>query len=330
MNPRPVLALAVCHKDIEQAALWLRWTAFLTSQAGGDNSSEEMLVMLTRRARGSLRRLAECAGVLPGTVFHTQITVCRDEQEMGYPGSASHLFLRTLEECELRFPGRSVLWVEPDAPPLHPRWFQEIADEYESCGHAFMSQRIPHPGRNSSHMMGVGVYPHDWREKAPRFLTAPDAPDHPMFGAGKGQPFDVWACEETTRDLHESSRFQQIFNARPFSPEYLSVIRQEAALFHRCKNGTLICELARARYPEFLTTLPQPSQSYQMLGHPSRLKTLGYPDMPWRAVRRGVQWVSGCQPTEPAHEAILRCLVGTNGISVVGKLAESAGRSGVV
>lgn len=250
-----------------------------------------------------------------GAVSRFCFHVCPDELEDGYPRSASHLFLRTLEFCEASYPGRSVLWCEADCIPLHPLWFQAIASEYEACGHAFMSQRIPHAGRNTSHLMGNAVYPHDWRTKAPRIVTAPEAPDHPMFGAGHGQPWDVWACAETTADMHESNLFHQIFNARPFGPGSLGVIRPGTALFHRCKNGTLVTELARARYPEFLASLPVTGATFQMIGHPSRLKTLGFPDMPWKAVRKTGGWFSTCTPTDPAHEAILRCLAGSKGIS---------------
>lgn len=318
MNPRPIVCLACCHKDIEQTVLWLRWVAFLNRSATPSSKSEQMVVMATRRVyrSGSLEVINQVIRIQQETWWRADVVECPDENEIGYPASASHLFLRALQYCEREYPGRAVLWVEPDCLPLHRRWFQVLADEYEQCGHAFMGEKIAHPGRKSCHMSGNGIYPHDWRQRAPKILTAADAPDHPMFGVGKGYPWDVWACEETTRDLHETRLVQQIFNARPFSDATMSQLRPGAAIFHRCKNGTLITELARRDHPEFLAQLPEPTETFQMIGHPSRLRTLGFPDMPWRSIRRGGGWFSTCRPTDRAHAAVLRCLAGSKGISV--------------
>lgn len=328
MNPRPVVAIGVSHKDVEQACLWLRWVAHLASLSGDSTAPERLVIAVTRRVTPEQRwSLASAYGYRPNLTFTPFIHHVPDECEDGYPRSASHLFLRTLEFCEQTYHGRSVLWIEADCTPLHPRWFHDLASEYETCGRAFMGERIFHAGRNSSHCTGNAIYPHDWRTRAPRILTAPEAPDHPMFGAGKGQPWDVWACQETTADLHETKLIHQIFNACPFNAELLARIRPGAALFHRCKNGTLITELARARFPEFLSTLPKPTMTFQMIGHPSRLRTLGYPDMPWKTVRRGVNWLSTCTPTEPAHEAVLRYLAGSKGVSAVEPHDASAARN---
>lgn len=319
MNPRPIVCCSVCHKDVEQTLLWLRWVAFLSRSEQPSTKSAQMVVMATRRVYGSgasIQILNEVIKVQQSTWWRIDMLECPDELETGYPQSASHLFLRTLEYCEATYPGRSVLWVEPDCIPVHPNWYRDIAAEYETCGHAFMSQRIPHPGRHTSHLMGNAVYPHDWRIRAPRIVSAIDAPDHPMFGSGRGQPWDVWACEETTADMHESGRFQQIFNAKPFNRDRLSLLKPGVGLFHRCKDGTLVTEIAKARYPEFLASLPPPTLEFQMTGHPSRLRTLGYPEMPWRATKRPAGWVSVCQPRLAEDEAVLRCLAGTKGIRV--------------
>lgn len=325
MNPRPLVAIAVSHKDVDQATLWLRWTGFLAQQGGGDASGEQMVVMATQRAS---TRLGEIEASIPDRstgMFRTVVTVCEDECEDGYPRSASHLFLRTLEYCEREFPGRSVLWCEPDTAPLRPSWFREIADEYGQCGHAFMGERVRHAGRNTSHVTGNSVYPHNWRELAPKLLTAHTAPDNPMFGPqSRGSAWDVFACDQTTADLHETKLIHQIFNISPFNTENLNRIRQGAALFHRCKNGTLITSLAKRYYPAFIETLPEPTETYEMIGHPIRLKTLGYPDMPWKAERTAAGWKSRCSPVDRTHGAILRCLRGSNGIR---ELSQSQPRS---
>lgn len=317
MNPRPVLLMAVSHKDVNQAELWLRWASFLCQRDGWSNRGESMLLMFTRRAAPEKERLWRAMkGIESREAFRFFVDECHDEFEIGYPASASHLFLRSLETCERRFPGRPILWVEPDSAPLRPSWFSEIAAEYETCGHAFYGERIHHAGRKTSHCTGHAVYPHDWRKRAPKLTTVLEAPDHPMFGGQPGFPWDVWACEETTADLHETKLIHQIFNITPFTMENLNRIRPEAALFHRCKNGTLIAALAQLpQYRGFAETLPEPTETFMLMGHPSRLKILGYPEMPWKAMRRSSQWVSLCKPEDRLHAAILRCLVGSSGVS---------------
>lgn len=244
--------------------------------------------------------------------------VCEDECETGYPKSASHLFLRTLEYCERTYPGRPILFCEPDTTPTRPGWFREIAEEYQGCGRAFMSQRIIHPAGGGQHLMGNAVYAADWRARAPRMLTAPTAPDNALWGPGRGQPWDVWAGKETTADMHESSLFQQIFTCLPWTADNLNRLERRAALFHRSKDGTLIAQLTRDRFPGFVEALPTHRGFYQMLGHPSRLACLGYPQVGrWHPVMRPTGWLSVCHAADPLEEMILRCLVGCKGISTI-------------
>lgn len=310
----PLICLTtVCHKDIEQAKLWLRWTGWLAARA---RAHQQIVVFLSQRAAAALPELeAVMRGAIEGGAkLGYRPVICPDELETGYPRSASHLFLRGLELCETAFPGSPVLYCEPDTTAIHPDWIEDIAREYRRAGRAFMGQRIWHQGGKTSHCTGNAVYPPNWRVKAPSLATVLEAPDTRLWGEGKGQPWDVWAADETVADMHETRLIQQIFTCPPWNAGNMNRLQSETALFHRCKDGTLVVELARSRFPEFLETLAPAESYYQMAGHPSRLKILGYDVADWKAARRPAGWLSTGRARTAADQIILECLAGTKGI----------------
>src|SRR5215208_2710162 len=97
-----ILAIGVCHRDVELAALWLRWVCFLGTLHS--NAESKCLIAYTKRAAPKIEALKKClVGTYRGE-FMTWIEELPDEDESGYPKSASHLFLRTLEIAERQFP----------------------------------------------------------------------------------------------------------------------------------------------------------------------------------------------------------------------------------
>src|SRR5690606_23869792 len=99
--------LGVCHRDVELAALWLKWAVFLSCVGGTD--PYPLLVVYTKRAKAhGAEEMIRSA--LEPSKLHWSAVECPDEHEHGYPGSASHLFLRTLEAAEDIFPRHAVLW----------------------------------------------------------------------------------------------------------------------------------------------------------------------------------------------------------------------------
>lgn len=264
MKRPAVICMGVCHRDVELAALWLRWVAFLARQPGGERP--RILVVYTQRT--------DPAPIFSAIVGAYKIggVRCPDEQERGYPGSASHLFLRTLEEAEKRFPGHAVFWCEPDTVPTRPTWASEIVAEYQTCGKPFLGMRV---GTKFPHLSGNAIYPANWRELAPSIADVLNAPDYRLWGPGKGQPWDVYCRHDTTPQMAESKLMQQTWKERDARGTRLKDVRPETCLFHQDKAGALIREIAAARYPEFMATLVSPRKFYFMNGHPSRLRAKG-------------------------------------------------------
>jgi hypothetical protein len=256
--------MGVCHRDVELAALWLHWVSFLSRQPGGDRP--RILVVFTQRSDPAPMFSAI------GGASRIGLVRCPDEQERGYPGSASHLFLRTLEQAEQRFPGHAVLWCEPDTVPMRPTWASEIEAEYQTCGKPFLGAKV---GEKFPHLAGNSVYPHNWRELAPSIENVLNAPDYKLWGAGKGQPWDVYCRGETTPQMAESKLWHHVWKERDARATRLKDIPAAACLFHQDKTGALIREIAAARYPEFMETLNEGRRFYLLNGHSSRLRAKG-------------------------------------------------------
>lgn len=265
-----VLAIGVSHRDVELASLWLRWVNFLGTIHS--NAAERLMIVHTKKATPRMpAMLASLRGTHYGE-FNTRVVACPDECEDGYPKSASHLFLRTLEAVEKDFPGSAVFWCEADTVPMKPTWFAEIAAEYAACEKPFLGMRV---GTKFPHLSGNAIYPANWREVAPTIANVLKAPDYKLWGPGKGQPWDVYCRKETTPQMAESKLMFQEWKDRDARGTRLSDIPEGTCLFHQDKAGALIREIARTRFPDFMSNLREPRKFYFMNGHPSRLRVKG-------------------------------------------------------
>lgn len=227
-----IAALGVSQKDFPQAQRWLKWVAVLAKR---EPLPCALIVFGVRSlSPDQFAVLRNAAGHLP--IYWAWAP---DEDEIGYPKSASHLFLRTLTFCEGAFPGEPVLWLEADAIPMRPSWLAEIIREYAACSKPFMGVVVR--GHGHDHLTGCAVYPADWRVKAPMLANVLDAPDV-FWGPGLGQAFDSWAAPETVPQTAEATTIQQIW--RPQLPITEAWRRRNipdaTALFHQVKDGSLI------------------------------------------------------------------------------------------
>lgn len=229
-----ICALGISHNDAQRAARWLEWVAEL--EAHEARSQPALHVFFTQIGRDTSINRVKAAGKDIVTGWH----VIPDECETGYPKAASHLFLRSLEICEKDFPGEPILWLESDAIPMGPNWRFSIAAEYSNEGKPFLG--VIERAHGFVHMPGVAVYPPNWRELAPLLANVLSAPDIPLWGQGKGQAWDTYAASQTIPQCAEATTIQQIWvPPHPFTRQWVTKnIRQGTALFHQCKDGSLI------------------------------------------------------------------------------------------
>ena len=132
------------------------------------------------------------------------------------------------------------LWVEPDSVPMREGWLNDIEAEYKRSGKAFMGTTFEWvgPNRRLLHLNGNAVYPADIARYNPYCLHANEL------------PWDVVRPELTLRHAHISPLFQHTPGDPPFThawtfPDAGSMIRLRGgiAIFHRCKDGSLIRQL---------------------------------------------------------------------------------------
>lgn len=227
-----IVAIGISHRDVGQAAKWL---AFVSALSVREKAARQLVVMGTKRL--SVEQWALLRESYKQGRLQIDKMICGDENEDGYPKSASHLFLRTMEACEHKYPGQSVLWVEPDTLPMRPDWHQEIEHEYARCGKPFLGVIVREHG--PAHMAGCGVYPSDWRARAPRLANVLLAPDT-FWGKNLGQAFDAYASVEIVPQAAEAKTIQQIWKpVLPFNESWMNKsIRPETALFHQCKDDS--------------------------------------------------------------------------------------------
>ena len=163
--------------------------------------------------------------------------VTADVEETGYFGSANRMFRFALDLMEKRFPDRAMLWMEADCVPLSPDWLDAILVEYRACGKPFMGDHY-HGAIN--HMTGNGVYHPGWRTLAPSLAQLP--------GPEAAWGWDSMCAHETFPQSYRAATIQQIWRPQPFPAQFAAQpIRDGVALFHQCKDGTLIdvlCERA--------------------------------------------------------------------------------------
>lgn len=247
-----VVILHFCRPDFHLALKWLRWARWLSNQIGAKpydivffaaKSTDEALIDQMR------------AEISDWPTARVEVSPdLYEKPELGYAAMANVAFRTALECTERLFPGHPTLWCETDAIPTRPTWLEEIEAEYYDAGKPFMGDF--HALGAIPHMSGNAVYPPDWRSLAPSIAALP-AP-RPEQG------WDTLCVKETLPQSHHSYRIQQVWiEPMPKITEgNAAMVHHETALFHRCKDGSLIDLLcARMKAPVINLGLPMVKRS---------------------------------------------------------------------
>lgn len=136
------------------------------------------------------------------------------------------------------------LWVETDATPMRPKWLQDIAEEHKKGGKPFTG----HWSETNHVFNGVGVYPPDVVNYSRLALRATLVVDP----KGNQPPWDVYASKEIEKHMHKANHlFQHAWDdpatgkahTFPDMDTVKKVVRKGVALFHRCKDLSLVRRL---------------------------------------------------------------------------------------
>lgn len=140
------------------------------------------------------------------------------------------------------------LWMEPDAIPLKPGWLEAVAEEYAQCGKAFMGYRYEchNPRFPQFALSGIAVYPANAIELVPLLENSPMAWEieaaEIMVAQGAHTPLiqHFWGEPGLAPTFTEENSMN-----RPRNGFALSQIPDQAMIWHRCKDGSLIRLLRR-------------------------------------------------------------------------------------
>jgi hypothetical protein len=174
-------------------------------------------------------------------------------KELGYFGTANQMIRTALEYCEREYPGCAVLWAEADCVPMRAQfeyrlhrdgiirtvrasWVDEIIAEYRACGRPFMGDI--HRDGPVPHLTGNAVYHPAWRTLAPSIAAL----------GTEACGWDSLCAHDTLPRAHRAKTIQQIWRPPlPITAAWAKAnIRPTTALFHQCKDGSLIDVLSDA------------------------------------------------------------------------------------
>lgn len=187
----------------------------------------------------SVEQTQELMNVLKAAEFKSVTGIrLRDESQTGWPLGPNMMFRAAVEHIRTTI-RQPFLWLEPDMIPLREGWMDCIANEYKRAGRPFMGAVFDKPWK---HMVGIGCYPVNIAQFNPYCVSMTQL------------PFDVVRSELTLRHCHSTELIQHEWGDIPTNtpwtfPDQESVtrIRNNAVLFHRCKDRSLIARLREAR-----------------------------------------------------------------------------------
>lgn len=136
-----------------------------------------------------------------------------------------------------KFPKRRWFWLEADAVPTRPSWADEIENEDRNARKPFMGAYVNIPPFEP-HMSGIAVYPYNVADYSMNMAVPQNiAWDY----AGRRETVGKKMAHFTDLIQHE----YRIDGKEPTFPtlESLSLIKPRTAVFHRCKDGTLVARL---------------------------------------------------------------------------------------
>lgn len=228
------LVLPIAWGDIGTAVRLLDWLIEL--EEGKQDEAHPLVLCLPSDIDGDLR---EVIARRIDPLFKHVHAVDRpfDFPSEHWPVGPNWSFFVAAEFCHHRQWDFMIL--EPDAVPLRKGWLKAIEREYRGSGRPYMGHFEPPGPEHQMHLAGVAVY--NW-EAFQRFHV------HEFHKA-----WDVAMGPTLVAEAHESKTIQQVWGENWKAPIFTrqadtEIIRPDAMVFHRNKDGSLIARLREQRY----------------------------------------------------------------------------------
>ena len=223
-----VVVMPVARMDWHLAIKCSAWIKIIQKFDAGFDLVFLCSEKLTEDERSQLLREVEHPNIAARVVIPSGVN------EGGYTKAPNFMIKAALELAESEYPGRPMLWMEADCVPMHAGWLEEIAREYATCGKPFLGDHVNDPV--IPHLTGNAVYPPDWRIKAPSLAKAIEKPHH---------GWDSQCAPETFPQSAKSRFIRQVWRPGPLTPlNWRHIVGDQTALFHQCKDGSLLDSLA--------------------------------------------------------------------------------------
>lgn len=220
------IVIPFSHKDAIQARRLVLWL-----KRQGDPGAP---VLLAASKRGAESPYGQQTIALAREYFDASLFIPHDENEKGWPRSATHLFQRTLKHVE-----DDLFWLEADCVPLRTGWFAELRAAFDAAGVPFVGRKVVVAEKDRAtvpdHMTGCAFYGREWRR------VVPDLADDYTGGMGA---WDVDFAGKIMPHFADTCLIHHFWDRNnPRQRVRLADVEPGAALYHQCKTGALMAEL---------------------------------------------------------------------------------------
>lgn len=231
------VVIPFCSADANQALTLLEFI----EQLGGCQEYDALLVA------DAAVNWAVCVDMLStaNRIFRVAQIITTEVTVVGWPAGANALWLRAAHHCQVM--GTDWLWLEPDAVPLKRGWLVSI-DKMRGSGFFGHVYDCHQEGLPRQLLSGVAVYP----SHALSLIG-------PCIEANPTRAWDVSSADVVLRHTTPTKLIHHFYGEKDLPPTFveaktpdsprnaftLDQLPEEAVIFHRNKDGTLLSLLRR-------------------------------------------------------------------------------------
>jgi hypothetical protein len=238
-QPKITVAVAFCNKDSRIALKHCQWLSEICPKSG---YSAVLSVDADTIGNAVQQAIRSVSGCFPGV----RTFQYRCGSTCSWPHGANVAFRNTAQYMQKNAPG-PWLWLEPDAVATRGSWLDELQAEYEIAGKLFMGPIVPGMG----HCNGMAIYPKDTPDFIPNALHTES---HLAWDSVMKEEM-IWECHNAEPLIQHvwgivNGQAHPILGEAPVfrtQNEVKAWLNPKAALFHRCKDASLIDRLRELR-----------------------------------------------------------------------------------
>lgn len=243
-----LVVIPVCPKDVHLALDVLEWMIEM-----GQPKTHNLVLSTSGLSDQEVGSLSEKAAQIFLETAH--VSFPDDAAHMPWPVPHNQQFGRTARVLSMRrkkspkgWVGRTqthFFWMEPDATPLVPNWLDVFEAQLQVAlkqGKWFMGDYVrvprddPRTANTPDHMSGVSVYPVLLSHFSQTAVTSYHA------------AWDIASASEVIPQAYFTKAIHHVYWEPTFKKQRcLDMIRNEAVVFHQCKDGTLTKVLRQQR-----------------------------------------------------------------------------------